>query len=67
MAAMQKKAAVIYCLWLKGDSAYEVHLLTSKAKINALGMKNMKVYGAPQRHTLFYDVNSDYDHGSIKL
>ena len=25
------KAAVIYCLWLKSDDAYEVHLLTSKA------------------------------------
>ena len=34
------KAAVAYCRWLRGDGNYEVCLLVSKAKINALGMKN---------------------------
>ena len=34
------KASVAYCQWLRGNRAYEVHLLILKAKINALGMKN---------------------------
>ena len=34
------KGAGVYCRWLRGDGMYKVHLLTSKAKTNKLGMKN---------------------------
>ena len=34
------KGAAVYCRWLREDGKYEVHLMTSKAKINKLGTKN---------------------------